>query len=81
MMISEIELKCFKIHLMLELFMCLRLELLKLLLNCYSLGVSLFFQISNPNFLASFCCLHFFLTIFSIFSPITITKLKVFETK
>jgi len=31
MMISNIELKCFKINLMLELFMCLELELLKLL--------------------------------------------------
>jgi hypothetical protein len=39
MMISKIELKCFKINLMFELFMCLRLELLKLLLNFYSLGV------------------------------------------
>jgi hypothetical protein len=32
MMISEIEFNCFQINFMLELFMCLRLELLKLLI-------------------------------------------------
>jgi hypothetical protein len=44
MMISDIELKCFKINLMLDLFMCFRLELLKLFLKFYSLGVTLFFS-------------------------------------
>ncbi len=36
-MISKIKLKIFQINLMLELFMCLMLELLKLLKNFYSL--------------------------------------------
>jgi hypothetical protein len=39
MMISKIEFKCFQINLMLELFMCLRLEFLELNLNLYSFGV------------------------------------------
>jgi hypothetical protein len=39
MMISKIELKCFQINLMLDLFMCVRLELLELILNFYLLGV------------------------------------------
>jgi len=42
MIISKIELKCFQINLTLELFMCLRLELLELLLNFYTLGVTFF---------------------------------------
>jgi hypothetical protein len=54
MMISKIELKCFQINLILEIFLCLRLELLELFLKIYSLGVTCFFQISNPNCLASF---------------------------
>jgi hypothetical protein len=61
MMISKIELKCFKINLMFELFMCLRLELFKLLLIFYSLGVIKKFQIFHSNFLASFLLFNFFL--------------------
>jgi hypothetical protein len=41
-MISNIELKSFQIHLMLELFTCLMLESLVLLLNFYSLGGTFF---------------------------------------
>jgi len=52
-MISKIELNYFQINLMLELFMCLRLELLKLIKIFYLLGVSFFFQISDPKFLAN----------------------------
>ncbi len=68
MMISKIELKCFKINLMFELFMCLRLELLKLLLNFYSLGVIKKNQIFHSNFLASFFCFFVFFE-FSLFFP------------
>jgi hypothetical protein len=42
-MISNIKLKSFQINLMLELFICLILELLKLLINFYSLGVTIYF--------------------------------------
>jgi hypothetical protein len=41
-MISNIKLKIFQIKFMLELFMYLMLELLELLSNFYSLGVSFF---------------------------------------
>jgi hypothetical protein len=41
-MISNIEFKSFQINLMLELFICLMLESLVLLLNFYSLGVTFF---------------------------------------
>jgi hypothetical protein len=47
--ISEIEFNCFQINFMLELFMCLRLELLKLFWNFYSLKIIYIFQISDPN--------------------------------
>jgi hypothetical protein len=39
-MISKIDLNFLKINLMLELFMCLRLELLELILIFYSLGMT-----------------------------------------
>jgi hypothetical protein len=61
-MISKILLKKFQINLILELFMCLMLELLKLLLVFYSLGVTFFFVICDFNFFDNvLCCLHFFL--------------------
>jgi hypothetical protein len=41
-MISKIELICFQINLMLELFMCLRLKLLELFLKQNSLRVTFF---------------------------------------
>ncbi len=43
--ISNIELKSFQINLILELFMCLMLELLELLLNFYSLRTTFFVSI------------------------------------
>jgi hypothetical protein len=61
-MISKILLKNFQINLILELFMCLMLELLKFLLVFYSLGVTFFFVICDFNFFDNvLCCLHFFL--------------------
>ncbi len=61
-MISKIELKCFQINLMLELFMCLRLESLELFLKIYSLRVTFyFFKILIPIVLASFLLFTFFL--------------------
>jgi hypothetical protein len=68
MMISNIEINFFQINLMLELFMCWRLDLFELLLNIYSLGVTLFF--SNfwsqcfskfLNYLYIYLNLHYFL--------------------
>jgi hypothetical protein len=53
-MMSKIELKCFQINFLFELFMCLILDLLELLLNFYSSGVTISFQISDPKFLAFF---------------------------
>jgi hypothetical protein len=81
MIISKIELKCFEINLMLELFMCLRLELLELLLNVYSLGVIIFFKILIPIVLASFLLFTFsleFAQFFSIVFPTKIAKLRIF---
>jgi hypothetical protein len=49
-MISKIELKVFKINLMLKLFMCLRLDLLELFKKIYTLGITFSFQISYPIF-------------------------------
>jgi hypothetical protein len=66
-MISKIELKCFQINLMLKLFMCLRLELLELFLNFYSLQVTLFFRFMILNFWQVFCCLHFSLNLHYFF--------------
>ncbi len=68
-MISKIELKCFQINLMLELFMCLKLELLKLIKILYSLRVTFFFfEIFDPNLLTSFfCCLDFSLNLHFFF--------------
>jgi hypothetical protein len=54
MIISKIELKCFQINLTLELFMCLRLELLELLFNFYTLGVTFFLSKNLSQFLAKF---------------------------
>jgi hypothetical protein len=58
-MISKIELKCFKKTLTLKLFMCLRLELLELILKIYLLGVTFFFKLfiiffSQDNFICIF---------------------------
>ncbi len=71
MMISKIELKCFQMNLMLELFMCLSLKLLELFKKNYSLGVTSFFS----NFWSQLFgkCFVFYIfpwicTIFSIFS-------------
>ncbi len=83
MMISKIELKCFQINLMLELFMCLRFKLLNLFLKIYSLGATMFFSKKLSQLLASFLLftfflnLHYFLHIF----PTTFAKLRKFETK
>jgi hypothetical protein len=70
MMISKIELKCFQINLMLDLFMCVRLELLELILNSYLLGI----KKKGSNFQSHvfgkfFCCLHFNLNFQFIFFP------------
>ncbi len=80
-MISKIELKCFQIKLMLEMFMCLRLELLELLLKIYSLGVTFFFKFLILISWQVFYCLHFSLNFqyFFHFFPIRITKLRKFE--
>ncbi len=64
MMISKIELKCFQINLVLELFMCLRLELLELFLKFYSLGITIFQFFSsqifcNLDFILFFVNLHY----------------------
>ncbi len=61
-MISKIELQKFQTNLMLEL--CLRLELLELILNFYSLGVTSFLFI----FLEMFLLFTFFLE-FTLFFP------------
>jgi hypothetical protein len=50
MMILKFELKCFLINLMLELFMCLRFELLALISYFYSLGVIIVFKFLIPFF-------------------------------
>ncbi len=82
MMISKIQLKCFQINLMLDLFMCVKfiINFLKLLIR----GNILFFQISNLIFLASFLLFTFFFEFAkknSIFFPTRIAKLRKFETK
>jgi hypothetical protein len=74
---------------MLEL--CLRSELLKLILHFYSLRVTFFFLFPFPfffkfvisKFSQFFCCLHFNFNfhIFSIFFPTRITKLEKFKNK
>jgi len=82
MMISKIELKCFQINFMPKVFMCLRSELLKLLLIFYSLGVRFFFQIFDPKFLASFLLFTIFLEFVLFFQkkfPTRIGMLKKIE--
>jgi hypothetical protein len=89
--ISKIKFKSFQINLMLELFMCVILELLELLfklleflLNFYSFRVILFFfKFVITTFWHFFCCLHFSLNLhyFFIFFPTRIAKLGKFETK
>jgi len=90
-MISKIEFKKFQINLMLELFICLILELLELLfklleflLNFHSFKVILFFfKLVITTFWHFFCCLHFSLNLhyFFIFFPTRIAKLRKFEKK
>jgi hypothetical protein len=83
MMIPKIEVKCFQINLRLELFICLTLELLKLFLNFYSLGVTFFFQILS-QFFGKFFVIYIFFQVCafsSIFFPTKITMLRKFETK
>ncbi len=84
MMISKIDLKCFQINFMLNVFMCLRSELLKLFLIFYSLGVRFFFQIFDPNFFAIFLLFKNFLEFVLFFQktvPTRIGKLKKIEIK
>jgi len=84
MMISKIELKCFEINFMLNFFMCLRSELLKLLLIFYSLGIRFFFQIFDPKFFASFLLFKIFLEFVLFFQktfPTIIGKSKKIEIK
>jgi len=62
--------------------MCLRSELLKLLLIFYSLGVRFFFQIFDPKFLASFLLFTIFLEFVLFFQkkfPTRIGMLKKIE--
>jgi hypothetical protein len=73
-MISNIQLKSFKISLMLELFMCLWLKLLKLLKCFYSWEVNFFFQIFDPNTLAIFFVVYIFPWIYTIFSHFFFNK-------
>jgi len=72
---QRLNLKVFKINLMLELFMCLMLELLELLLNLYSFMIKTFGN-CFVFYIFSWIC-----TIFSIFFPTRIAKLGKFETK
>ncbi len=75
MMISKIELKCFQMNLMTEWFMCLRLvllELLKIKISPIKINI-LFFQISDPKFLASFLLFTFFFE-FALFFPFFLNK-------
>jgi hypothetical protein len=83
MTIPKIEVKCFQINLRLELFIFLTLELLKLFLNFYSLGVTFVFQILSQffgKFFVSYICFQV-CTFSSIFFPTKITMLRKFETK
>jgi hypothetical protein len=73
-MISKIELKCFQKALTLKLFMCLKLELLELILKFYLLGISFFFKLFIIVFWQdNFIC------IFSIFFQTRIAKLRKFK--
>ncbi len=72
---QRLNLKVFKINLMLELFMCLMLELLELLLNLYSFMIKAFGN-CFVVYIFSWIC-----TIFSIFFPTIIAKVGKFETK
>jgi hypothetical protein len=75
MMISKIELKCFFQKLTLELFMCLRLELLDLILKFYLLGITFFFKLFFIFFWQdNFICM------FSIF-PNKNCQIKKIQTK
>jgi len=71
--------------LMLELFMCLMLELLELFLKFYSLGATPFFfwnlWFQNSWIFFVFYIFHWIFTIFFIFFPTRIAKLRKFETK
>jgi hypothetical protein len=79
MMISKIEIECFQINLMLNLLMHLRLELLKLFLNIYSLGVTFFFKFFIRNVWQVLCYTNFLeFVFFFIFSSTKIGKLKKF---
>jgi hypothetical protein len=82
-MILKITPKNFQINLTLELFICLMLELLEFILNCYSLRTTFFCKICDFKVLTNFYVFNFFLE-FSLFkknSPTRIAKLKKFETK
>jgi hypothetical protein len=58
-MIPNIKFKKFQISLIMELFMCLMLELLKLLLKFYSLGIFFFFEICDLKIFANFFNIFF----------------------
>jgi hypothetical protein len=78
MMISKIEIECFQINLILNLLMHLRLELLKLVLNIYSLGVTFFFNFFIPNVWQVLCYTNFLeFVFFFIFSSTKTGKLKI----
>jgi len=86
MMISKIELKCFQINLMLELFMCWRLKLLELFKKIYSSRMTFyFFKFLVPIFWqVFFFVVYIFLwicIIFSIFFQTKIAKLKIQNQK
>jgi hypothetical protein len=76
-MISKTTLKSFQISLKLKLFMYLMLELLELLLNFYSLGITFFFEIYDFNFFTFFLNLHY---VFHFF-PNKNCQVQKFETK
>jgi hypothetical protein len=60
-MISKIKLRIFQVSLMLKFFICLILELLKLLLNFYSLRITFFFfEFCDFMFLVIFWLFTFF---------------------
>jgi hypothetical protein len=78
MMISKIAIECFQINLMLNLLMHLRLELLKLVLNIYSLGVTFFFNFFIPNVWQVLCHTNFLeFVFFFIFSSTKTGKLII----
>jgi hypothetical protein len=83
MVFSNIELKSFQIKFILELFMCLMLELLKLFfLN--SLKITFFLSNLWSQSFGNFFVVYIFLwicTIFSILFPTRIAKLGKFENK